>query len=210
MTDGPMTDGPMTDGPMTDGLIAEPVTCELVAHHLEGYLAGELGPGDESRLARHLTGCAACAAEAGLAQRVAVELASLPAFDAPPDLIARIKASARREPAPVVSLAARRPRRFLRSAALAAALLAALGLGWWQVQRPASPSEAEIAAAEQEARYALALIARVSRKAGAEVHREVLVERVAVPVLKSMGRPFERSNDRETREGTLKTGGLKS
>lgn len=196
-----MNDGPMSEELMRDG----PITCELVERGLEAYLSGELSPEAEARLAGHLTRCPDCAAEAALADRVEVELAALPAFDAPPELIARIKVAARQRPAAVVDLASRRPHRFgqaVRRAALAAGLLAALAVGWWRLDRAAQPSTAEIAAAEQEARYALALVARIGRKASAEVRQGVLVERVAVPVLKSVGRPLSR--------GAEKTGGLKS
>jgi len=189
-----------------------PMTCEAVTKDLEPYLAAELAPDDESRLARHLTGCSSCAAEAGLAERVAVELAALPAFDAPPELIERIKAAARSEQAPVVVLASRRPRPLVRMTAVAAALLAALAIGWWQMDRSHQPSAAEVAAAEQEARYALALVARIGRRASAEVRQEVFVERVVAPVLRGMGRPFDQgARDGAVDEsGASKTGGLKS
>ena len=189
----------MTDGRKTD----QAMTCDAVERFLETDLAGGLAPDEENRLARHLTGCSHCAAEVAVAERVELELAALPAFDAPAELIARIKAIPTRRYAPVIALASRRPRRFGHFAALAAALLAALAIGWSQVKEAAPPSRAEVAAAEQEARYALALIARIGRRASEELRQEVLVERVAAPVVKSMGRSLSRDE-------TAKTGGLKS
>lgn len=190
----------------SERMTSEPMTCAAVERRLEAYLGEELTPDDENRLARHLTDCPKCAAEVALAERVEVELAALPAYDAPPELIARIKTLARQEQASVVVLASRRPRVFVRRAALAAALLAGLAIGgsvWWPSDQTRQSSAAEIAAAEQEARYALALVARLGRKASAEVRQGILIERVAVPVLRSIGRPFNR-------DVAAKTGGLES
>ena len=194
-----------------------PMTCAEVEAQLEAYLAGELAPAVESRLATHLMACRRCAAEVALGERVAFELSALPAFDAPPELITRLKRAARetprgREARRLPAVAALRRRRRLVPLALAAALMAALGLGWWQRARPVAPpvgpaqtsppTVAEIAAAEQEARYALALVARLGRRAGEEIRQEVLIERIAVPLVRGVGGPLQRA--------AMKSGGMES
>jgi hypothetical protein len=64
-------------------------------------------------------------------------------------------------------------------------------VGWWQREATTEhPPTGQIAQAEQEARYALALLARLGRKATTELRQEVLIERVALPVLDGVGRTF--------------------
>ncbi len=168
--------------------------CAEVQRQLEAHVLGELGERQEDRLAAHLLACPNCAAEAGVAERVALELEALPALDPPAELISQIKTRARRQGAPVVSIGARRFRQALWPAALAAALVAAIAVGWWQPEASLEgPTPAQIAQAEQEARYAIALVARLGRKAGREVRQKVLIERVARPVLDSVGRALERA-----------------
>jgi anti-sigma factor RsiW len=189
----------------------EPMSCAEVEKRLEDYLAGALEPMPENRLAAHLTACPRCAAEVALGERVAFELAALPAFDAPPALIARIKDTARgtadaaapwREAPRPRAVRAWRSRR-LWPVALAAGLAMVLALGWWQSRRPAEPTVAEIATAEQEARYAFALVAKLGRRAGQEIRQEVLIERVAAPLLQGVsGRP--------SRPAAAKSGGMES
>lgn len=172
----------------------ETLTCVALDERLEDYLAGALEAAQESVVARHLTVCPRCAGEAALGERVAFELTQLPVFDASPELLARIKRRVREERAPVVTLASRRRGRLLWPAALAAGLLmAALALGWWQGARPTEPTAAEIAAAEQQARYALALVAQIGRRAGAEVRQGVLIERVATPLVEGVSRSLQRA-----------------
>ena len=183
--------------------------CAEVQSELEAYVLGELETASEDRLASHLLACSSCAADAGVAERVAVELQALPVFDAPEKLIERIKKTAREQGATVVSIDARRGRRVLWPAALAATLVAALAVGWWQSEGPLDgPTPVEIAQAEEEARYALALLARLGRKASAELRQEVLIERVALPVLDGVGRSLDRGG---WATATAKTdGGLES
>jgi len=173
---------------------SETLRCRELMYEMEAYVMGELDPAREDLFAVHLMGCTRCAAEAGLAERVEAELAALPPLDAPPELIERIKARAREEaPATVVSMAARRPRPSGRSVlwpvALAAMLLTALALSFRHGEVPRTgPTAVEVAHAEQEARYALALVARLGRKASTELRDEVFMERVVAPVGRSLSR----------------------
>lgn len=169
------------------------MTCAALDARLEDYLAGALESVEESLLARHLMACPRCAGEAALGERVAFELGQLPAFDAPPELLGRIRRRVREERAPVVPLASRRRGRLLWPVALAASLVTALAIGWWQGPRAAGPTAAEVAAAEQEARYALALVAQIGRRAGAEVRQGVLIERVATPLVEGVSRSLQRA-----------------
>ena len=187
----------------------ESLRCAEVQSELESYLLGELAMEQEDRVASHLLACTSCAADAGVAERVAAELQALPVFDAPVELIARIKTKARAQSAPAVSIGARRFRRALWPAALAAALVAALAIGWWQREDPFDGSTpVQIAQAEREARYALALLARLGRKATTELRQEVLIERVALPVLDGVGRSLERGG--RARATTKTNGGRES
>lgn len=176
----------------------ETTDCDWTQEHLEPYLADALAGADEDRMAQHLTACRRCAAEVALAARVEFELGELPSFDLPAERIERIKRLARGEEsvaaAPVVTLADRRPRRRLWPVALAASLLtAALIAGWPTNAPPAPPTAAEVAAAEREARYALALVAQIGRRAGSQLRDDVLVERVAAPVADGLGRSLNRA-----------------
>ena len=59
---------------------------------LQAYLDGELHPGAESELRRHLLACEACAAELALYERVFASLASAETWDPGPELTERILA----------------------------------------------------------------------------------------------------------------------
>jgi anti-sigma factor RsiW len=170
--------------------------CAWVGERIDAMVAGDLAFPEEAVVARHLMACAACAAELGAAERVEAELRALPVLDAPPELVRRLAAI----PGPAL-----RVRRWSTAWPWPVALAAALALlvaagGWWGREwlRPAAapraetasalaPSAAEIQQATPEARQALAVVARLGRKARDEVRDEVLIDRVAVPVLENLG-----------------------
>ena len=175
----------------------ETVRCAWALERIDALVAGELEPAEETAMARHVLACPDCAAELGAAERVEAELRALPALDAPPELVARLHAIA--EP-PTAAQAARRP----WPVALAATLAAVVAVGWWWSREPATgsldtvearPSAAEVMRATEEARLALAVVARLGRKARAEVRDEVLIERLAEPVLESLGGRPARAQD---------------
>ena len=57
---------------------------------LQAYLDGDLDPAAESALRRHLVGCAECASELALYERVFASLALTPMPELPPHLTERI------------------------------------------------------------------------------------------------------------------------
>jgi hypothetical protein len=156
-------------------------------------VAGELPEAEAARLGVHVMECLDCAAELGSAERVEAELRALPRLDAPADLLARIRAI----PGTVTPPGPRPPvpARLAAAALLAAGLALAAGLGW-RASRDSDPpatavaptaAPADVVQATAEARLALAVVARLGRKAHDEVREEVFVERVATPVLESLG-----------------------
>ena len=157
------------------------LTCNEALDLLEPYVDGDLAPAEAVRLRSHLESCPACAAELALAERIQRELRSLPQLDCPPEIVERV----RRQGAEVVpfrlSFDRRRtslPIRTLRTLrVMAAAALLALSLGGGALfvrSQQQRQHAVEVAQATEQARYALALLGRVSRRAGLDVRDEVL------------------------------------
>jgi anti-sigma factor (TIGR02949 family) len=169
------------------------LSCEAALDLLEPYLDGELTGEEEARLRGHLAACTACAAELALARRVQRELRALPQPDVPPELMARVLQAGRGE---VVPFRPRRPRTSrLRIAAAAAVALLAVGGGSLFVHSQAPrdrPSPEEIAEATREARFALAVVGRASRKAGLDVRDEVLEKRLVMPATRDVSQSLSR------------------
>jgi anti-sigma factor RsiW len=166
------------------------MVCEGALDLLETYLDGDLPREAADRFRFHLEGCRACAAELALAGRIQRELRVLPQPDCPPEVIERVVRTGRGEvvPFPSRSRAAR-----LRIAAAAAALALAVGGGslFIHLQRDQprpEPSRAEIAQATRQARFALAYLGKVTRKAGLGVRDEVLEKRLVIPAARSVSR----------------------
>lgn len=182
--------------------------CCDVEERIEAWLDGELAPQESGSLARHLAECPACAASVAWAEAVRDGLRRLPRFEAPPALLAEIKAVARTAGSADGGKAVRgrRGRRIERPAAalglLAATLALALGLAYRvgpsaphgerrvaRVERPAQPATAaEVERAEREVRLALALVGRYTRRAGAEVQRKLADAAVGGTTLRGLER----------------------
>jgi anti-sigma factor RsiW len=190
-----------------------PDDCAAVLPLLEPYLDGELSPAEAARVREHLARCPGCAAELRLAEAIQRGLRQLPALDAPPAVLMRVRATARAEmpemPVPTAVLPFERPAPQLRSRpsgrprpALAAVLAAALVLALlgtlllFQLRSPQPPrptaatpaTPADIARATEQARYALACVGRASRRAGLELKDEVLPEHLVAPAARSLSR----------------------
>lgn len=172
------------------------MTCDEVAEGLERHVDGELGGAAAARFQAHLEACPACAEEYRWAQTVRHELRALPELDAPTSVIqaARHEIERERFGQPASSRRASRS----RWAALAAAALATavIGLSVWRAPDPrpaiepgpAAPDAAEIARATEEARFALATMSRITRRAGLKLRDNVLIEHVAEPTLRGFSR----------------------
>jgi anti-sigma factor RsiW len=172
-------------------------TCDTALDLLEPYVDGDLAAAEAARLRSHLESCPACAAELALTRRIQRELRSLPQLDCPPEIVER----ARRQGAEVVPfrlpLRRRRtglPLRTLRVAAAAALLALSLGGGALFIRSQQQRQRAaEIAQATAQARYALALLGRVSRRTGLDVRDEVLARRVVLPAARSISQSLSLS-----------------
>lgn len=149
-------------------------TCDDILDRLEEHVDGELTAAEAQRVERHLRRCSACAAELTLARRIRAELRALPGP----------------EPAaerPATSAWTRRGgswtgrHRWQLAAAAGLVLVALAGVlsldrppveAPVQVARHELPyvvSDADLARAEQEARYALARVAEITRRARADL-----------------------------------------
>ncbi|HSS49280.1 MAG TPA: zf-HC2 domain-containing protein [Thermoanaerobaculia bacterium] len=166
---------------------------------VEPYVDGDLEPAEAERLRSHLESCLSCAAELALAQRIQRELRALPQLDCPPEIVERV----RREGAQVLPFRSpARPRGTglpFRLAAAAALLALALGGGalFVRSQQQQRQRAAEVAQATAEARYALALLGKVSRRAGLDVRDEVLARRVVLPAARSVSESLGATPDRD-------------
>jgi anti-sigma factor RsiW len=167
------------------------VHCREIDGRIEAWLDGELPGGEAQRIAAHVESCAACAAAVDWARAVRVGLRGLPVLDAPPALLARVKAAAREEEARQGS----RRRLAAGLMLLAATLAVALGLTWWL--GPPGPAgqpvgnariveEKDVERAEREVKVALALVGRYTRRAGADVQRELSGGPVAGATLRGL------------------------
>jgi anti-sigma factor RsiW len=174
------------------------MTCAEIEGLLEPFVDDELEAAEAAALRSHLAECPACSAELALAERIRTGLRTLPELDPSPSILERVRAQAAAESAKVVPLVrpfrpARAVRRWVIPAAVAAALAGLLATTLLlRFQRPApSPTTAEVQAAEQQARYALAYIGRATRQASLTLRDDVLEKRVVLPTALSVERPLD-------------------
>lgn len=165
-------------------------SCDRVAELVEAYVDGDLGPAERARIAAHTAACPRCAAQVELAGRIRTQLGSLPRLDAPPGVIASIKAEAGADRRGRTA----RPRwqRPLWAALAAAVLLVAVAVSLLTPD-PHTPSDAELARAADEARYALARVAQLTRKATRDAGREIRPQLLAEPAMDSLSRALGRA-----------------
>lgn len=163
--------------------------CEEVLDLLEPYLDGDLPPDEAARAAAHLERCPACAGELDLATAVQRELRALPQHDCPPEVLQKIRRAGAGEVVSFRSRLAGWPVRL----SLAAAVLALTvgGAAFFLQQRQDGPSPAEVAQATEEARFALAYIGKVSRKASLGLRDDVLRRRLVAPATRSLTQTLE-------------------
>jgi anti-sigma factor RsiW len=158
-----------------------PDDCVAVLPLLEPYLDGELSPAEAARVREHLAHCPGCAAELRLAEAIQAGLRRLPALDAPPAVLMRVRAAALSEtpetperserPVPAAVLPFERPAPELRrpasgrprpalatvlAAALVLALLGTLLLFQLRSPQPSQPTAATAATAATPADIARA------------------------------------------------------
>ncbi len=163
--------------------------CTAIREQLEAFIDGELAPESARAVTAHVAVCAACERERERALAVRDGLRSLPQWDAPDRVLAAVRREVSRRPV-------RRPRRAVlttwpaRLAAAAALVVAAAGatLWWHQARSPAIrvPDAAALVQASGEARYALAVLARATRRGGVDAGRRALVDHLIRPVVAVM------------------------
>jgi len=129
--------------------------CLEVSQRLEAFVDQELGAAEQQAITRHLEHCQACAAEHRLALEVRNGLRQLPRFDLSHRTIQELHER--------ISLRQHARQWRLAAAAASVALVASLGILWHQYYRV---PDAEVAAATQQARFALAQVHRFSRFTG--------------------------------------------
>lgn len=162
------------------------LTCRWVDDALEGFVDGELAPAEVERLRDHVAGCRRCAESLELAQRIRRELPAL-AVDCPPGLEEELRRRLAQE--------RRGWSRTLRLLPVAATIAALALLGALLLFEPSSrtePDAAEIAAAEEQIRLALAYVGEMSRRSAEVAMQEVLLGEVAQTV-EDVARRLDRS-----------------
>ncbi len=190
------------------------MTCDEILERLEAFVDGELDASERATIEAHLAGCEACAAEHALTEAVRTELRALPELDAPPAVIGQVLSDVGEDRFRRIGSTPSRPAwTALAAAALAAAVLgAAMLLGPSRqpetdeaapmattavadattidrtvADRTATDPEA-VARATEEARYALAYLAQVSRRTGLKLRDDLLIDRVTVPAARGLSR----------------------
>ena len=125
------------------------MSCEFTRDRLDAFVAGTLEAAEQEALRAHLASCAECAGDLEALRFVAPRAAALPReMPSDRDLWAGIEPRLGRE--------ARGAGRAMRVLALAAALMLAVGAGWWlrgltsRVPRPASEVRLEVMPYESE------------------------------------------------------------
>lgn len=148
---------------------------------LEAYLDGELSPSEEEAMAGELERSARLRREFERAREVRAALRALPEMDASPITLRRVLNQAREKAGTDRKVAT--PRRRRLAVALAATLaVAALGLSIWRsLEAPPEPDATEVARAVEEARWVLARVDRLTRKAGATMRDDVLTKYIVAP-----------------------------
>jgi anti-sigma factor RsiW len=156
--------------------------CDEALELIEPYLDGDLSPAGSSGLRTHLERCPSCAAELELAAKIQRELRSLPQLDCPPEVLERVRNAGRGEVVPF------RPRRVLGLRIVAAAAVLLLAVGGAALFLRFEQRRLEVAQATAEARYALAVLGKVTRRTGRNLREDVLQKRLVEPANRSVFR----------------------
>lgn len=168
--------------------------CMWTQERIEAYIDGDL-PGEEAaRLDEHLQGCTVCSTELALASELRQTLNTLPQQSCPDRVSDAVMDQVHAD------LRAERWRRvrdglagWLHPAwrpAMATAVLAVLLVAALFLSRPEQPasrfSAEEVAAAEVEAKWALAYIGEIGRRTGYLVRDQVIEAQVVVPARRAV------------------------
>jgi len=185
-----------------------PGGCGQAQGLLEAYVDEELDGAERQRLEAHLDSCPGCREQWRLALGVKAALGALPHFDAPAAVIDRVLVEAATEQAARAVGEVKRPWWELRpspiwalvAAALVLALLLPLARGPQQTPASAEVDAESIERAADEARLALAYVARASRRAGLEIRDGLIVQRLVVPAAEGLRSLSSRRRQEVTRD----------
>jgi len=177
--------------------------CEWMQDRIDAYLDGDLSPAETATADLHLTRCAACAEELQMARQVAGSLRALPAMNCPdsiPEAVrARIGAAGNAQwgvkPWPWYY----RWQEWFKRPAVVGVMTAVLFvvitaiLGEHKKPQPLY-SQAEIEAAELDAKLALAYIGRCTDRAGATLRDDVFEQGLIAPIMRAVKRKQTDNN----------------
>ena len=156
--------------------------CSWTQERLDFYLEGELPAAEVGRLETHLKSCDACETVWAAVRQLERDLSGLPELHCPPQVLEEVEAER------WAALRRRLQQWFepLWRPALGFALVAVLAVLFSpKLQKEvAAPESQEVALAERQARFALAYVARVSRRTGYTVRDEVIGQRVVAPMVR--------------------------
>lgn len=177
--------------------------CEWVQERIDAYLDGDLSPAETAIADLHLTRCAACADELQLARQVAGSLRALPAQICPdsiPEAVReRIGAAGSAhwgvKPWPWYY----RWQEWFKRPAVVGVLTAVLFVVITAIlgeQKKPEPlyTQAEIEAAELDAKIALAYLGRCTDRAGAALRNNVFEDGVVAPIMRAVRRQHTGKN----------------
>ena len=175
--------------------------CRQILERLEAFADGDLDTDESSAVASHLADCPTCRKAHALALAIHDELRSLPELEMPAAAVVRVLEQTG-EPSWLDRVGEALHTFWLRpqwvGAAAAAALVALVGIAL--LLRPDTATtplttDPAVAQATLEARYALALVGSVNRRAGLELRDKVLKTRVVEATKRGLDQSLERALD---------------
>lgn len=181
--------------------LLDEMDCPQILERLEAFADGDLHRDESSAVASHLADCPTCRKEHALALAIRDELRSLPELDMPAAARARVLEQIG-EPGRLDRAGEALQTFWLQprwvGVAAAAALVALVGIAL--LLRPDTATtplatDPAVAQATLEARYALALVGSVNRRAGLELRDKVLKTRVVEATKRGLDQSLERALD---------------
>jgi anti-sigma factor RsiW len=174
--------------------------CFLTLERIEGYLDDDLEAPERVEFECHVAACSACREELDLARRMLREIRGLPQKECPDGVVEKVFAAAEPD--------GRRPAGFslrglfgwrawsLQPVAVTVVILMVLAstilIGRIRNgSNSASPTPSEIARAEAELRWTIALVGDVGRRTGFTVRDDVLGKRVLEPTRRAVNTVFK-------------------
>lgn len=193
-----------------------------VDEHLETYVDGDLSPADRRRIEAFVEQSPEMARQLQLARRVLEELAAVDRPACPPSVTNSVLEAARADVVKPARAANRPPQlrrknrragvrrgrtRSVWTAVLRPAVLtgifillvvsSAIFWGRPQLESPTAsePTSAQVEQALRETKWALSFVSDVGRRTGQSIRREVLEERVTVPVQRAVDAALAASSN---------------